>query len=31
MKNELGFDGKPINKSYLECDLPISLQESLDS
>lgn len=31
MKNELGFDGKPINKSYLECGLPVSLQESLNS
>ena len=29
MNNERGKDGKPIDKGYLECDLPPYLQESI--
>lgn len=30
LKIEIGLDGKPIDKSYLECDLPEFLQVSVD-
>lgn len=30
IKIDVGHDGKPIDKGYLECDLPEFLQRSLD-